>query len=898
MSTQGLPRAPAATAIAALLAAVAGCGGGDEAGPAEDELEYELFASTHLLDERSLSDLLEVTEQGTLRFDGTPEALADLSRLDVILAPASVQTPDGLLRLVTQVEAGANGLVVHTLPAPLQVAFQKLHVKLTREVDTARAPSPWRSERRQPLSYTGEYWPTKSFEDWPINGDGDPSTPYDQVRIHGQVEAGFVYTISVDVDWGDVYAVPNKVLECLEEAVKLSFSCDPTSFLPEAVVGFAIDAGARVDLALEGVTFLPYANELELDEKPLEEIPIGPLLFKPRVAIVAKVEGEASSEFRISASAEASARAAASISSNSGPHLDAPTFDRSFGAPTVFATLQARGKVAVGPRLHLRLYDFAGPYASLFVFAEVTADASSDPCWRLTGGVEGDFGVDVVTPDLPVVGHLTLADFGPLTFGVASAEIATGTCEPLTTGPGGGQAGPADQAAFANPDFTPWARSYGDALHGFPGEGPGAQIEWSALAPTIDGRFMLTGSDTNALIKLGTDGAPIWAERLVAPEDWRDTLAPELLPGRVVPSPTGGMFVVAHPYTIVEVNAAGHLERARRFTHEAYRETWLRFTAAAPDGAGGLFVAGTYATTTTDATTDADAWILRLDAQGELQWSARIGHPGQGEMVRTMIPYQGGVVAAGSTWDPTRARWRPFALSLDADGDVRFDADLVADDCSGGELTAHVLDAQVTRDGDLLFAYTGEAQGYLSGLLRLKADGAYASSSSFGPGEPTHLGPTITAVRELSTTGYLAAGHYSGAQTADDWWLAALDALGRPLWARRLGAVDVPESTGRDDDTYPSLVLTNDGGALLAGYGEAHAYPDDALVAMKVFAKDGHITFAPGEALAAHPLTFEPRQVCFHTEPAHRPAQALDVPLEPLDLTVEPLSPQTHQHAP
>lgn len=891
MKTRAIPTAPARRRVVLVLVALTGCGG-NEGGPARDELEYALFESTVLLDENTLPKLVEVTADGTLRFDGVPEALAGLRRLSVVLAPASPTTPSGLLRLVSSVQEDGNGLVVNTVPAPLQLAFRKLHVRVTRSVDTASDSAPWQDPGRgQPLSYTGQYWPQRSFDEYPINGDGDISTPFDQVRIHGEVEAGFTYTIGVDVDWGEVFSVPNKVLDCIEEAVKLSFSCDPTSFLPEAEVYFAIDAGATVALALEGITFLPYSQEHLLAEKGLPEVPIGPLMFKPRVEIIAQVQGEASSAFSISARAQSSAQASVRVSSKTGPHLDTPTFDRAFEAPAVFATLSARGRVAVGPRLHVRLYDFAGPYASLFVFAEVEADSQQDPCWRLTGGVSGDLGLDVVTPDLPVVGHLTLAEFGPIEYGVASAEVDSGACEPLTTGPGGGQAGPPDQTSYAQPSFTPWAVSYGGVVDGFPFEGPGAQLEWSQVTPTIDGRFMLTGSDTKALIKLGTDGAAIWARRFVADVPfWQDTLIPDLLPGRVVNADDGGMLVVAHPYTFLKVGADGDLKWARRLAVPAYRETWLRLSAATSDGEGGYYVAGTYGEHVLDATTSADAWVMRLSPAGDILWSKRIGGPAEGNMVRSIVAFEGGVVVSGSTWSQARALWSPFVYRLDRQGSLRFAEGLAVDDCQGGDdRGGHLIDSLLTQDGDLLFAYHGTHQGNVSGLVRLKPDGTFAWSSQFGAGAANELGPVVTGLVELPLGGYVAAGTYSGAQTASDWWLAGLDALGRPTWAQRLGAIDVPESTGRDEDGYPSLVLTNDGGLILGGYGEAHAYPQDALVVMKVFAKDGHIDFAPGAEVAAHPLELTQRSACVSVYPTNLEARELAVPLAPLTVQVQAL---------
>ncbi len=897
-------RTSSLTLGATLIALIsAGCGDDDEL-PA-DELSYELFESTTLLDEATLSLLVEDTADGTLRFQGTPAALTGLAPLAVIVAPGSPQSPDGLLRLVRSVETDGNGLVVHTLPAPVQLAFRKLHVKMTRTIDETSGVVDWeegtgRSSLQQGLSYSGGYWPNKSIEEYPVNGDNDKSTPFDQVQLKAGLSAGFKYTFSLDVDWGDIFAIPDKVTDCLEEVVTFSFSCSPMNFLPEAKVGFTIEAGANAELNLEGITFLPYASEYIVAKKKLEEIPIGPLLFVPHVEVVARLEGEASSQFKLSAKAAVGASAGISFSTQSNVSFQTPSFDHSFEAPSVAATLSARGKVAVGPRLHLRLYNFAGPYASLFAFAEVLADSQANPCWRLIGGVEGDFGFEIVTPDLPVVGSLTIARFGPVDYGIASNEVDSGACEPVATGPGGGQGGSFDPAAFANPTFTPWAKSYGGVVDGFPIEGPGAQIEWSQLTPTIDGRIMLTGSDTNALVKLGTDGTLIWAKRYVADIPfWRDTLIPDVLPGLVVNTDDAAMLVVAHPYVLLKVDSGGNLLWSKHFEVDSYRETWIRLSGAVSDGAGGFFLAGTFGEDYSTPVETVDGLIMRIRADGTPIWSKRFGVPNKGEVILTLLPYHEGIVVGGSAWDPSVSRWTPFVHRYGRDGDVVFQRDLIIDDCEGNYIYGgHLIQGAETQDGDLVFAHHFVQQGFVSGLVRFKPNGDLSWNSQFGPSELGHLGPIISSFVELPTGGYLAAGSYSGTQTESDWFLANLDGLGRPVWFKRIGGVNVPETIGRDEDSYPSLLLTNDGGLIIGGFSEAYAFPEDALVAMKVPAKNGEITFAPGSSVASSPVGFGTRAHCFANANANLPPRDLVIPVSPLPITVETVQVEQRTHTP
>lgn len=139
-------------------------------------------------------------------------------------------------------------------------------------------------------------------------------------------------------------------------------------------------------------------------------------------------------------------------------------------------------------------------------------------------------------------------------------------------------------------------------------------------------------------------------------------------------------------------------------------------------------------------------------------------------------------------------------------------------------------------------------------VARLKRDGSvgFASFPGFGFG----LGSVfvLDSIAELSTTGYIVSGstiHLTGASPDDTPGLALLqlDAVGRPIWSRRY------TMKGADDEYLPAsqtdLTLTDDGGVLLSAFARqtATGIPGD-LWFMKVFARDGHIEFAPDKALA------------------------------------------------
>lgn len=852
-----------------------------------DELEYELFDSTHLLDADTLATIQRVDSDTTLHFNGTPAALGNLQRFDVLLAGSSAATPRGLMRLVTSTETTAAGLIVHTLPAPLPMAFKRLHVKARRVTPAAGQPVAVgrHGQLQQSLSFTQDGWQTWNVDEPLYDADDDPSSTYDQVYGKGVMAGGISYTFSIDADWDDVLNSIEDVKDCLESVITLQFECSPEDLLPEVKTGMQIDAGASAELQMSGVAFLGYSEEYTLYQETLEPITVWPLVFIPHLEVIAKFEGGASSQFNLTWSAHALAQAGLNYSTKSGPSIPEPVFDGGFEPGPVEAVLQAHASLMVGPQVSILLYDVIGPTASLMIGGELRADQDLVPCWHLIGRVDGSVGIFVGLKELP---GFTLID-EKKEFNIAEQEFATGNCAapPALAPP---QAGDPDPNALQNPQFAPWAFAYPGTVDGHPYEGPGAQIEWSALTPTIDGHFWLTGSDLKVLTSLAPDGSVTWARRYIADVDfWRDTLVPDLLITRAVPTGDAAVLLIAHPYTLLKVDPSGQLFWARHFAIDAYRETWLRFTDAVADGSGGFYVAGTRGDDANDALTH-DAWVLRLDAAGEVVWSRRLGDGAWGENPRALVALDDGVLAAGAMWQSAGAKWRGLVFRLDGQGSVIWARQIVADDCGSYEQRIHLTTALSSRDGDINVGASIENSGYEAGVLKIKLDGSMPWFTSFRSASSAHLGPITTALVQLPDSGFLAAGIYSGAQVEDDIWLAGLDAAGGVQWARRYGGHQNPSDSLRIDDDYPTLRITQDGGALVAAHSVAFT-GEDATWAFKVPARSGALTLSSALNASVDDLATAAGQTCLTSAAWNLPVVDTAAPaLETLTVAVEPVA--------
>src|SRR5690606_4957707 len=126
----------------------------------------------------------------------------------------------------------------------------------------------------------------------------------------------------------------------------------------------------------------------------------------------------------------------------------------------------------------------------------------------------------------------------------------------------------------------------------------------------------------------------------------------------------------------------------------------------------------------------------------------------------------------------------------------------------------------------------------------------------------------------LPTSGYLLAGTlrysrdgtYSGSQ--QDVWLGSGDGVGRLQWLRRYGGSRMQKDVPRYSDTYGSVSLTKDGGALLVGFTDTLTPEGSGLWAMKVPAKDGVIAFDPSTTATTEVVSTEGKPSCFTQQDA------------------------------
>ncbi|MEO6166154.1 MAG: MopE-related protein [Chitinophagales bacterium] len=276
-------------------------------------------------------------------------------------------------------------------------------------------------------------------------------------------------------------------------------------------------------------------------------------------------------------------------------------------------------------------------------------------------------------------------------------------------------------------------------------------------------------------------------------------------------------------YWIVKVNSKGELEWQKTLGGSVLD---LAYSAQqTPDG--GYIVFG--GVTSSDGniigktSTDADYWLVKLDANANIMWQKVIGGSKHEEGSSVEITADGGFIISGFTTsndkDATGNHGADdaYIVKTDALGNIQWSK------CYGGSGEDAARGAVQTSDGGYIFAgYTNSEDGDVVGkhddqdfwVVKLDAGGNIQWQKPLGGGSLEYA-YYIEETRDH--TGYLVAGHsgsnngnISGNHGQYDCWALELDLQGKLVWQKPLG--------GSDNDYGRSITQTITGDYLVSGY--------------------------------------------------------------------------------
>ena len=268
--------------------------------------------------------------------------------------------------------------------------------------------------------------------------------------------------------------------------------------------------------------------------------------------------------------------------------------------------------------------------------------------------------------------------------------------------------------------------------------------------------------------------------------------------GIIVAGEASSFGVVNSDVWILKLDINGSIQWQRSYGGIGY--DIARSIQEASDG--GYIVAGE----TSSFGTDTDVWVLKLDANGIIQWQNRYGGSGDDIAYSVRQTSDGGYIVAGETTSFGAGGADAFMLKIDANGGV------VWLKSYGGTGDDRARSIQQTSDG---FIVAGETDSFGAGkadiwVLKLGASGDLVWQKTFGAKKDD----AAYSVQQTSDGGYIIAGEAtSTGSILKKAFLLKLDASGGLVWHKTYG--------GANGEVAYSVQQTSDGGYIIAGQSKS-----------------------------------------------------------------------------
>jgi len=233
-----------------------------------------------------------------------------------------------------------------------------------------------------------------------------------------------------------------------------------------------------------------------------------------------------------------------------------------------------------------------------------------------------------------------------------------------------------------------------------------------------------------------------------------------------------------------------------------------------------------------------DYWIIKLSANGTVEWDKTIGGP-QNDFLKSLKPTKdGGYILGGISRsqignDKTKApyviyygqqyAYDHWIVKLSSSGAVQWDIVLRRQN-SENTINNFGTKIELTADGGYIVGGYQDTEQSSAGdyyLAKLSQNGAVQWEKTYG-------GPAydqLECVLQANDGGYLLGG-WSSSNTGNDksedsydvpnFWVIKVDANGNKLWDNTLGAGSLDNGSGFISQLY-SIAKTSDGGFLLGG---------------------------------------------------------------------------------
>ncbi|MBZ0207139.1 MAG: T9SS type A sorting domain-containing protein, partial [Flavobacteriales bacterium] len=251
-----------------------------------------------------------------------------------------------------------------------------------------------------------------------------------------------------------------------------------------------------------------------------------------------------------------------------------------------------------------------------------------------------------------------------------------------------------------------------------------------------------------------------------------------------------------------------------------------------PTNDGGYMVIGSTQAADGDVTSYhggySDAWVLKLDATGSLEWQRTFGGSGTDHAEDIQQTADGGYIVAASTTSNdgdvsgNHGNRDVWLIKLDAQGELQWQR------CYGGSSNDGAIAVKLTQDGGyILAATTNSNDGDVSGnhgsldfwVIKLDETGNISWQNTYGGSgydEAADLKKTDDGGYILMGTTSSTDGDITHPASYEDAWVVKLDPEGNIMWDQTLG--------GPGDDYGTSIKQTADHGFVLVGFSNGDSF--------------------------------------------------------------------------
>jgi len=217
-----------------------------------------------------------------------------------------------------------------------------------------------------------------------------------------------------------------------------------------------------------------------------------------------------------------------------------------------------------------------------------------------------------------------------------------------------------------------------------------------------------------------------------------------------------------------------------------------------------------------------DFWVVKIDAQGSIQWQKTYGGTAQDAASALQITPDGGYIVVGETLsydgDLTENKGLDdfWVIKLDATGNLQWQKSLGGSSYDWAHAVQNTLDGGYIVAGST-FSNNGDVSGNHGGydywVVKLSSTGTLLWQKTLGgSGTDEAFSAQVTADNGLVVTGYSASnnGDVSNNKGGWDYWLVKLTENGILQWQKTYG--------GSANDEAKCVLTTEDGGYVLAGH--------------------------------------------------------------------------------